>query len=633
MASSTNRITGLASGMDIDSIIEATMDSYKTKVNKKKQEKEILEIRQQLYRDLIKDGQDFYNKYFNLGKSDSLLASKNYVSTTFTSKDESVVTATGLSTAVKDNYTVKVDQLAEVAKTSISGSALTGDIEIKSKSGSVLIKESELSGKTEREKAEIINSKIKSIGMKASVSDFRSGITFETTDTGSQAEFTITTGGTIIPETVNGTTTTEVTKNFTIDELNNIDKDLMFTAGDKKVIIRKEDITNSVKSINDRISELEAKIQDDTQTEDDKEILRKEIDELVEERGRVYSSTLKSRLSSVGLDAELSQDGSEIVIKSTTDGESFKLTMGTYEAAKLDTSASRASNSYTVTGKDLIATVKKSTGETIEFGTGSADARTSSSNNVTLDGVMFTMSGVGETKIVGKTDGSALKDKIKSFVEDYNNLVKTLNKYTTENKNRDYQPLTEDQKKEMTEDEIKKWNEKVKQGQLKGDSDLNRILSSLKSSLYIVEGCVSLSSIGITLSTEYGSTKAGTLELDEEKLLAAIEEDPEAIMDLFIKKGDKPGNTGILYRMKEVLDNEFVSTTKSALINKAGLEGTTSFTQSTLSKQIKEYSKKISQMEEDLKKKEQALYSKWASVETAMNKLNSQLSNLQSYFA
>ena len=48
---------------------------------------------------------------------------------------------------------------------------------------------------------------------------------------------------------------------------------------------------------------------------------------------------------------------------------------------------------------------------------------------------------------------------------------------------------------------------------------------------------------------------------------------------------------------------------------------------------IKEYSKKISQMEEDLKKKEQALYSKWASVETAMNKLNSQLSNLQSYFA
>lgn len=633
MASSTNRITGLASGMDIDSIIEATMDVYKTKVNKKKQEKEILEIRQQLYRDLIKDGQDFYNKYFNLGKSDSLLASKNYVSTTFTSQDESVVTATGLSTAVKDNYTVKVDQLAEVAKTSISGSALTGDIEIKSKSGSVLIKESELSGKTEREKAEIINSKIKSIGMKASVSDFRSGIIFETTETGSQAEFTITTGGTIIPETVNGITTTEVTKNFTIDELNNIDKDLMFTAGDKKVIIKKEEITNSVKDINNKISELETKIQDDTLTEDDKEILRKEMDELVEERGRVYSSTLKSKLSSAGLDAELSQDGTEVVIKSTTDGESFELTMGTYEASKLDTSANRASSSYTATGKDLIATVKKSTGETIEFGTGSADARTSSSNNVTLDGVMFTMSGVGETKIVGKTDGSALKDKIKSFVEDYNNLVKTLNKYTTEKKNRDYQPLTEEQKKEMTEDEIKKWNEKVKQGQLKGDSDLTRILNSLTSSLYGVEGCISLSSIGITLSTEYGSTKAGTLELDEEKLLAAIEEDPEAIMDLFIKRGDKTENTGILYRMKEVLDNEFVSTTKSALINKAGLEGTTSFTQSTLSKQIKEYSKKITQMEKDLKTKEQDLYSKWASVETAMNRLNSQLSNLQSYFA
>ena len=42
MASSSNRITGLATGMDIDSIVEATMQAYKTKVDKKKQEKNIV---------------------------------------------------------------------------------------------------------------------------------------------------------------------------------------------------------------------------------------------------------------------------------------------------------------------------------------------------------------------------------------------------------------------------------------------------------------------------------------------------------------------------------------------------------------------------------------------------------------
>ena len=150
MASSSNRITGLATGMDIDSIVEATMQAYKTKVDKTKQEKNIVEIKQQLYRDLIKEGQDFYNKYFDITKSDSLLSSKNYKSVAFKSSNDLVATANATSSAIKDNYTVNVTKLASTARMEVSSSELTanGDFRVTIGSQEVLIKASELSGKS-----------------------------------------------------------------------------------------------------------------------------------------------------------------------------------------------------------------------------------------------------------------------------------------------------------------------------------------------------------------------------------------------------------------------------------------------------------------------------------------------------
>ena len=62
----TTRITGLASGYDIDSLIQSTMKTYQAKVDAKRQQKEVLEIKQKLYRDVIKEGKELYNKYFDL---------------------------------------------------------------------------------------------------------------------------------------------------------------------------------------------------------------------------------------------------------------------------------------------------------------------------------------------------------------------------------------------------------------------------------------------------------------------------------------------------------------------------------------------------------------------------------------
>ena len=492
----SNRITGLATGLEIDKIVEQTMQAYKTKVDVKKQQKGILEIKQQLYRDVIKDGQEFYNKYFDLTKDGNLLMSNTYQSIKFTSSNEEVVSASSSSTAVKDNYTVDVKSLAKSASTTLTDAELKNDMEFVNDAGkSVVIKASELNGKNEKEIANYINSKISSIGLKASTSDFSSGITVETSATGSDKIFTIKSG--------NG-------------------NERKLNGTDLKAII-----TNSKGTI-------------------------------------AYG--------------------------------------------------------YAVGDADIPAGAK---------------VMESKSNQITLDGVNFTINNVGKSNVIGKVDPTELKDKIVAFVDDYNKLITKMNTLLNETKYRDYKPLTDDQKKEMSEKEIELWDKKVKSGQLRRDSDLTRIADHLKSAIsssVIGAGGV-LKNFGIDLVKDNSGSKQGTFTIDENALMKAIEKNPEELMNIFTKKGSTDADTGIMYRMKDILNDEFVSTTKSALMRKAGFEGTASFTQNTLSTEITKYEKKISEMEDDLDRREQLLFSKWSKIETMMNNYNSQSSYLSSMFS
>lgn len=480
------RLTGMASGLDVDTLVKTTMKAYTAKVDVQKQKKETIEIQQKLYRGLISDGKDLYNKYFDILKSGNLLSTQNYVTTKFDSKDDTVSTATALTGAVKDNYNVTITQLASGANRSLSQADVTNDLKFENGTSSITIAATELSGKTEKEQAAIINTKIATIGLSASKSDFTTGI----------------------------------------------------------------------------------------------------------------------------------------VVKSNTTGvdSSFGLTIGTNP---LETVAN---------GQNAKATISSSTGVLAD--------KEYSSNKVVLDGVQFNFNSVGSTTIVGKTDATAIKDKIVNFVNDYNKLIEKMNKFLTDKRDKSYNPLTADQKEAMSEDEVKLWNEKVEKGQLSRDTDLRRIVNNLKNAMSSsVIGAVSkLEQIGINPVKDY-TTKNGMYTIDEDKLTAALEKDPNTVMDILTKQPsdtagltdlEKTSQTGIIYRMKTILNDEFVSSSKSALINKAGLEGTISFIQSTLSKKVTEYEKKISEMEDSLSTREQSLYSKYSKLETAMNKYNSQSTYLSS---
>ncbi len=280
---------------------------------------------------------------------------------------------------------------------------------------------------------------------------------------------------------------------------------------------------------------------------------------------------------------------------------------------------------------------------TIKDDKGGVYTHTGISNTLTLDGVTFKFTGEIPSEgisVNGKDDVTAVKDKVVNFINDYNKLMEKLNTLTTEKRNRNYMPLTDEQKKEMSENEIKLWDERVKKGQLYKDSDVSRIANSMKNAMRgLVEGVDgSLEKFGIKPVEDYQGTKNGTYTVDEIKLTEALENNSEEVTKLFINipssvegisDQEKYNRTGIAQRLKSILYNETV-TIASSLIKKAGIEGSASVANNDLTKSIEKYERKMVDMEKDFSRREQQLYSKWATIESMMNKLNSQQSYLMS---
>ncbi|HBH3128267.1 TPA: flagellar cap protein FliD, partial [Clostridioides difficile] len=113
------RVTGLSGNFDMEGIIEASMIRDKEKVNKAKQDQQIVKWKQEIYRDIIKESKNLYDKYLNGDSPNSITNKKAYSATRITSSDESIIVAKGSAGAEKINYQFAVSQMAEPAKVTI----------------------------------------------------------------------------------------------------------------------------------------------------------------------------------------------------------------------------------------------------------------------------------------------------------------------------------------------------------------------------------------------------------------------------------------------------------------------------------------------------------------------------------
>lgn len=159
-------------------------------------------------------------------------------------------------------------------------------------------------------------------------------------------------------------------------------------------------------------------------------------------------------------------------------------------------------------------------------------------------------------KLSSKTDTTKVLTAVKDMVKDYNEMVDLVNSELSTKRNRNYAPLSDEQKEDMSESEIKVWEEKAKQGMLFGNNDMRSLSGDLRSVFFSSGSAMAdLEALGISTSKDYRDN--GKIIINEEKLKSAIDADPENIKKIFsdqMSNVKNPDGSDLLVNGKVVAD-------------------------------------------------------------------------------
>ena len=115
-ASYSNKgISGMASGMDTEGLVQALLSDVQKKIDKQEQQQQIYEWTQEEYRDVIDKINEFKEKYLSTTGDKSLLLSSTF-KTSNTQSSSSAIKATSTTDAVNGTFTVNVKEMASSAK-------------------------------------------------------------------------------------------------------------------------------------------------------------------------------------------------------------------------------------------------------------------------------------------------------------------------------------------------------------------------------------------------------------------------------------------------------------------------------------------------------------------------------------
>lgn len=365
-------------------------------------------------------------------------------------------------------------------------------------------------------------------------------------------------------------------------------------------------------------------------------------------QGITADSTIQEIMDAVNSDPDAGvtityqQNTDRFIITSTQDGASGQVSVSGNVA---DALFGQSGTNYNVSaGQDAIIAVQYA-------GSNQVTEITRGSNTISIDGLNITANGTFGYNSAGQLDATTeavtftakvntdtIVDAVKTMVEEFNEIVEHINTQVSTKPDRDYQPLTSSQKAEMSEDQIKLWEDKAKKGLLFMDSDIRGLADSLR--FVIPENFrTALEGIGITVSSDYSDN--GKLTLDESKLRAALESDPESVRNALASsvQTNADGTTtqgGLLTNIKTIMDRYASTTgaTKGILIERAGSShSVTSMLDNALLDQINEIDDRIASLTERLSTEQDRYISQFTQLELLVSQMNSQSSYLSSLMA
>ncbi|WP_249222034.1 flagellar filament capping protein FliD [Planococcus alpniumensis] len=249
------------------------------------------------------------------------------------------------------------------------------------------------------------------------------------------------------------------------------------------------------------------------------------------------------------------------------------------------------------------------------------------SNKTTVNGLTIEMLKVdtdGSSSITVSSDPEKPVQMLKDFVEAYNKTIEDLQKQIVEKRYPDFQPLSDEQKKDMSDNEIELWEEKARSGLLRNDPVMKSALQDLRRAFMdkvggIGEGSINLlSQIGINTG-DY--REGGKLFIDEDKLRTVLSEKPDEVMNLFTVRS--AAGDGIGARVYDKL-NDIVKN----LSSQAGSPAS-AVDNSTMSKKLRRMETEITRWQDRLTSIEDRYWSQFTAMEKALSKMNSQSAWMQ----
>ena len=276
---------------------------------------------------------------------------------------------------------------------------------------------------------------------------------------------------------------------------------------------------------------------------------------------------------------------------------------------------------------------------------------TSTTNNFSINGLSISVNGVTDkvddlknvdvdalddskaVSISTTTDTQGIYDKIKDFLTSYNNIINKMTKLYNADSAKNYEPLTDDEKSQMSDSEVEKWETKIKDSLLRRDSNLSTIMNAMTTSMtkaISINGKnYSLSSFGIStlgyMNSAENEQNAYHIDGDEDdentsgnkdKLMAALSSDPDTVIDF----------------MKQLSTNLYTAIDKQMQSNSLRSRYSI-YNDKEMTSQYTSYTKTIAEWETKISDKEDYYYKKFSKMETALSKLNSQTSSLSGMFS
>lgn len=286
-----------------------------------------------------------------------------------------------------------------------------------------------------------------------------------------------------------------------------------------------------------------------------------------------------------------------------------------YAGSDMETEVTRGSNTVSIDGMNI--TVKNT------FGYDSTGNYVAGTEAVTFD---------------AKVDTDATAAIVKEMVNAYNETLALINGEVNQKPDRAYSPLTDEQREEMSESQIEKWETEAKKGLLFNDTDVRGLADSLR---FIIPSNLrtEFEKMGITVSTNYADN--GKLVFNETEFKAALEKDPDAVKDAFTAASSKneDGTTnpgGLMTSMKTIMDRyaSMMGATKGILVERAGSPyAPTSVLQNGIQKQIDGINDYIDRLKDKLAMEQDRYVSQFTALETLISQMNSQSSYLMSMFS